>query len=209
MSQMKKLMEAIDRFSISETALRDKEDYNAKRKALQDLGMNKDVDQSHVQQRKLDLEKEAKAKGFATEVDEDIIAEFAAAWDSFLREETPPVANAAPGTSTTTAPAPGAPAPAPAPGAPAAPAQPPKPGAPGAPAAPAQPPKPGAPAAPAAPAKPGASAPAAGAQPAAAPANPADVKKGTDTVTGILNNPQHPLTGELQALLKKAASIPK
>jgi len=50
-----------------ETALRDKEDLQAKRKALQDLSMNKDVDQKTVQQRKLDLEKEAKTKGMAEE----------------------------------------------------------------------------------------------------------------------------------------------
>jgi hypothetical protein len=50
-----------------ETALRDKEDLQAKRKALQDLSMNKDVDQKTVQQRKLDLEKEAKTKGIADE----------------------------------------------------------------------------------------------------------------------------------------------
>jgi hypothetical protein len=48
-----------------ETALRDKEDLQAKRKALQDLSMNKDVDQTAVQQRKLDLEKEAKKKGMS------------------------------------------------------------------------------------------------------------------------------------------------
>ncbi len=46
-----------------ETALRDKEDYQAKRKALDDLGRNKDVDQKAVQQRRLDLDKEAKQKG--------------------------------------------------------------------------------------------------------------------------------------------------
>jgi hypothetical protein len=49
-----------------ETALnpRDpKADLDAKRKALQDLSMNKDVDQKAVQQRKLDLDKEAKDKG--------------------------------------------------------------------------------------------------------------------------------------------------
>ena len=46
-----------------ETALRDKEDYRAKRKALDDLGRNKDVDQKAVQQRRLDLDKEAKQKG--------------------------------------------------------------------------------------------------------------------------------------------------
>jgi hypothetical protein len=48
-----------------ESALRDKEDLQAKRKALQDLSMNKDVDQKAVTQRKLDLEKEAKKKGIS------------------------------------------------------------------------------------------------------------------------------------------------
>jgi hypothetical protein len=48
-----------------ETALRNKEDYHAKRKALDDLGRNKDVDQKAVQQRRLDLDKEAKQKGMA------------------------------------------------------------------------------------------------------------------------------------------------
>jgi hypothetical protein len=47
----------------NESALQDKQDYDAKSKALQDLSMNKDVDQKAVQQRKLDLEKEARAKG--------------------------------------------------------------------------------------------------------------------------------------------------
>lgn len=47
----------------NESALQDQDDYDAKSKALQDLSMNKDVDQKAVQQRKLDLEKEAKAKG--------------------------------------------------------------------------------------------------------------------------------------------------
>jgi hypothetical protein len=46
-----------------ETALRDKEDYQAKRKALDDLSRNKDVDQKAVQQRRLDLDKEARQKG--------------------------------------------------------------------------------------------------------------------------------------------------
>ena len=50
---------------LFETTLRDKEDLQAKRKTLQDLSMNKDVDQKVVQQRKLDLEKEAKRKGLA------------------------------------------------------------------------------------------------------------------------------------------------
>ena len=55
---------------IAESTLKDKEDLAAKRKALQDLSMNKDVDQKHVQQRKLDLEKEAKKKGLSERYDE-------------------------------------------------------------------------------------------------------------------------------------------
>ena len=50
-------------YELFESALQDKEDYTAKSKALQDLSTNKDVDQKAVQQRKLDLEKEAKTKG--------------------------------------------------------------------------------------------------------------------------------------------------
>jgi hypothetical protein len=55
---------------VAETALNPRDpagDYAAKRKALQDLGMNKAVDQQAVLQRRLDLDREAKAKG-VTEV---------------------------------------------------------------------------------------------------------------------------------------------
>jgi hypothetical protein len=55
---------------LAETALNPRDpagDYAAKRKALQDLGMNKDVDQAVVLQRRLDLDREAKAKGVAEE----------------------------------------------------------------------------------------------------------------------------------------------
>jgi hypothetical protein len=51
---------------VAETALNTKDpqgDYAAKRKALQDLGMNKEVDQQAVLQRRLDLDREAKASG--------------------------------------------------------------------------------------------------------------------------------------------------
>lgn len=48
---------------VRETVLRDRNDYDAKKAALQDLARNKDVDQKAVQQRLLDLEKEAKIKG--------------------------------------------------------------------------------------------------------------------------------------------------
>jgi hypothetical protein len=60
----------IQKQGVAETALNPKDpqgDYAAKRKALQDLGMNKAVDQAAVLQRRLDLDREAKAKG-VTEV---------------------------------------------------------------------------------------------------------------------------------------------
>jgi hypothetical protein len=59
-----------DNKEVAETALNPRDphgDYSAKRKALQDLGMNKAVDQQAVLQRRLDLDREAKAKG-VTEV---------------------------------------------------------------------------------------------------------------------------------------------
>jgi hypothetical protein len=56
---------------INETALNPKDlkgDYEAKRRALHDLSLNKDVDQAAVLQRRLDLDREAKAKGLAETV---------------------------------------------------------------------------------------------------------------------------------------------
>lgn len=41
------------------------------------------------------------------------------------------------------------------------------------------------------------------------PPNPQKVKQDTDALTGILNNPAHPMNAQLQALVKKAGSIPK
>ena len=74
--------------------------------------------------------------------------------------------------------------------APAAGTTPPKPGAPVPPAAPGQPAKPGVPAG------------------TMTPPNPAQIKKDTDTLTSVLNNPVHPMNAQLQALIKKAATIP-
>jgi hypothetical protein len=94
----------------------------------------------------------------------------------------------------------------PKPGTPAAPATPAPAGTTPAPAAGTTPPKPGAPAAPAAPGtapKPGA--PAAG---TVTPPNPQQVKQQTDALTKVLNNPAHPMNAQLQALIKKAGSIP-
>jgi hypothetical protein len=57
-----------DEQGVAETALNPldpKDDYEAKLKALYDLSLNKDIDQAAVLQRRLDLEKEAKAKGLA------------------------------------------------------------------------------------------------------------------------------------------------
>jgi len=56
---------------INETALNPQDpqgDYEAKRRALHDLSLNKDVDQQAVQQRRLDLDREARAKGLAETV---------------------------------------------------------------------------------------------------------------------------------------------
>ena len=56
---------------INETALNPQDpqgDYEAKRRALHDLALNKDVDQQAVLQRRLDLDREAKAKGLAETV---------------------------------------------------------------------------------------------------------------------------------------------
>jgi hypothetical protein len=65
---MRDLLSKLDAI-VSETALQDKSDLQAKRKALQDLQMNPvasndpEIKQAIIQ-RKADLEKEAKAKGF-------------------------------------------------------------------------------------------------------------------------------------------------
>jgi hypothetical protein len=56
----------IQKQGVAETALNPQDpqgDYAAKRKALHDLSLNKDVDQAAVQQRRLDLDREAEAKG--------------------------------------------------------------------------------------------------------------------------------------------------
>lgn len=63
-------------------------------------------------------------------------------------------------------------------------------------------------------AKPGQPAPAGGAQPTGAagsmtPPNPQQIKKDTDTLAKVMNNPASPLNKELQALIKKAALLPK
>jgi len=58
----------IQKPGVAETALNTRDpkgDYAAKRKALHDLSLNKDVDQAAVLQRRLDLDREAKAKGVA------------------------------------------------------------------------------------------------------------------------------------------------
>ena len=136
----------------------------------------------------------------------------------FFVKEAPAVAANVAATSPTPAQTPpgGAPGPggtaAPAGTAPAVPGQTPpagtapKPGqpvAPGtAPAVPGQPPKPGQPA-------PAGTAPTGAAGTATPPVNPMQVKKDTDALTALLNNPAHPMNAQLQALIKKAGSIPK
>ena len=73
---MRDLLSKLDAI-VSETALKDKADLEAKRKALQDLqkdpvaSSDPEIKQAIIQ-RKADLEKEAKAKGFDEETDENI-----------------------------------------------------------------------------------------------------------------------------------------
>ena len=72
---MRDLLSKLDGI-INETGLRDKEDLQAKRKALQDLQVDpvasKDPEISKaIIQRKADLEKEAKAKGLAESADHE------------------------------------------------------------------------------------------------------------------------------------------
>jgi hypothetical protein len=64
------------------------------------------------------------------------------------------------------------------------------------------------------PAKPGQPVAPAGAKPTGAagsmtPPNPQQIKKDTDALTKVMNNPMSPLNKELQALIKKAALLPK
>jgi len=72
---MRDLLSKLDAL-VSETALTDKEDLQAKRKALYDLETDPVLLKEPelvkaVQQRKLDLEKEAKTKGFTESVDHE------------------------------------------------------------------------------------------------------------------------------------------
>jgi hypothetical protein len=126
----------------------------------------------------------------------------------YFVKEAPAVAANVAATSPTPAQTPpgGAPGPggtaAPAGTAPAVPGQAPKPGQPAAPAVPGQAPKPGQPV-------PAGTAPTGAAGTATPPVNPAQIKKDTDALTALLNNPAHPMNAQLQALIKKAGSIPK
>ena len=58
---------------VAESALKDKADLDAKRKALQDMERDPGHDKEAVRQRKLDLEKEARSKGLSEEKS-DVIA---------------------------------------------------------------------------------------------------------------------------------------
>jgi hypothetical protein len=58
---------------VAESALKDKADLDAKRKALQDMEREPGHDKEAIRQRKLDLEKEARAKGLSEEKS-DVIA---------------------------------------------------------------------------------------------------------------------------------------
>ena len=72
---MRDLLSKLDAI-LSETELRDKSDLEAKRKALQDLQMDPNSSDPQIKQaimqRKAELEKEAEAKGFNEDIEEDI-----------------------------------------------------------------------------------------------------------------------------------------
>jgi len=178
MSDMRKLLESISNFSFADP--------------------------------KAPKEKTAKPVSKKDKDDEEDLAESLMREYKYFVKEAPVVANAAPTTSSPVAtinPAGGgnpamASTTAPAPGTAAAGAQsqttkPPVPGQPTPPANQAQPagqaPKPGQPA---------------GAAGTATPPNPQQVKQQTDAVTKMLNDPAHPMNAQLQALIKKAGSIP-
>lgn len=55
---------------LTESALKDKSDLDAKRKALQDMEREPGHDKEAIRQRKLDLEKEARSKGLSEEKDD-------------------------------------------------------------------------------------------------------------------------------------------
>ena len=71
---MRDLLSKLDAI-VSETVLRDKDDLQAKRKALQDLQTDPNSNDPEIKraimQRKADLEREAKAKGFTESVDHE------------------------------------------------------------------------------------------------------------------------------------------
>lgn len=71
---MRDLLSKLDAI-VSETALKDKEDLQAKRKALQDLQMDPNSNDPEIKQaimqRKADLEKEAKTMGFTESIDHE------------------------------------------------------------------------------------------------------------------------------------------
>jgi hypothetical protein len=71
---MRDLLSKLDAI-VSETALRDKEDLQAKRKALQDLQADPNSNDPEIKQaimqRKANLEREAKAKGFTESTDHE------------------------------------------------------------------------------------------------------------------------------------------
>lgn len=71
---MRDLLSKLDGI-VNETSLLDKKDLQAKRKALQDLQMDPNSDDPEIKQaimqRKADLEKEAKAKGFTESIDHE------------------------------------------------------------------------------------------------------------------------------------------
>ena len=86
---------AASRPRLGESALSDKDDYVAKSKTLHDLSLNKDVDQEVVRQRKLDLDKEARAKGIKESKTVPVITAFRRGMEKIASSDMNPQAKQA------------------------------------------------------------------------------------------------------------------
>jgi hypothetical protein len=200
MSDMRKLLESISNFSFADPKA--PKEKTAKPVNKKDKDDEEDLAESLMREYKYFV-KEAPVVANAAPTTSSPVAAInpAGGGNPAVASTTPPAPNTAT-SQTGTAPAPGTAAA----GAQAQAAKPPVPG---------QAPKPGAPVAgqptpPANQAQPAGQAPKPGAPTAGTvtPPNPQQVKQQTDAVSKMLNNPAHPMNAQLQALIKKAGSIP-
>jgi len=192
MSDMRKLLESISNFSFADPKA--PKEKTAKPVSKKDKDDEEDLAESLMREYKYFV-KEAPVVANAAPTTSSPVATInpAGGGNPAVASSTPPATNTST-SQTGTAPAPGTAAA----GAQAQAAKPPVAGQPSTttpPANQAQPagqaPKPGAPAA-----------------GTVTPPNPQQLKQQTDALTKLLNNPAHPMNAQLQALIKKAGSIP-